>query len=103
MKRFAYVSQPMNKDYAEIRKERGILEARLRDMGYEVINTFYSSLVPMDVKNMPICQLGSNLIRLADADIAVFMKGWNKSRGCRLEHHACKLYDMPILYENNIK
>ena len=103
MKKFAFISQPMKgKEYHQVKMEREALEIKLKKMGYEVINSFVSSLVPTDVKNGPLCCLGNALIRMADADLVVFMKGWNHARGCKLEHHAAKAYGLNIAYERTL-
>lgn len=36
---------------------------------------------------------------LSNADIAYFCKGWDNYRGCRMEHKACKSYNIECLYD----
>lgn len=32
-------------------------------------------------------------------EAAYFCKGWEKARGCRIEHEAAKAYGLEIIYE----
>ena len=44
--------------------------------------------------------LGRSIEVLAKADLAVFMNGWEKARGCRIEHQTAKDYGIPTLELN---
>lgn len=91
-----FISQPMrDKTNEEIEKEREsiICEAVKRFGAVEVIDSFFKD-APHDAR--PLWFLGKSLELLSTADVAVFSKGWEDARGCRLEHESCKEYGVRI-------
>ena len=96
MKRI-FISQPMkDKTDAEIKEERNkIIEGCHREYGddIEIIDSFFES-APHDAK--PLWFLAKSLELLATADIAVFSSGWDKARGCIIEHDCAKAYGIEI-------
>lgn len=88
----AMISQPMkNKSVDEINKEREDLTKILEEQGYDVLDTVLSE---SDVeKDDPLYYLAKSIEFLAEADIIVFMKGWEEARGCRIEHQIAKEYN----------
>ena len=46
--------------------------------------------------------MGKCLEALLTCQYAVFSKGWDESRGCRLEHSACDIYGIRIIYNAGI-
>lgn len=46
--------------------------------------------------NTPIHYLGRSIELLAEADIVYFAKGWQKARGCKVEHLVAELYGKMI-------
>lgn len=104
MPKYVFISQPMRgKPSYQIKAERADLEEKLMNQGYIIINSMVNHLVPEYTKNEPLYCLGLALERMADADVVVFMKGWNRARGCKIEHHAAKAYGMDIMYEKGMK
>ena len=103
----AMLSQPMNgKTDEEIvaTRERAIKE--LEAAGYEVINTlftdeWYSSenMKNRGVENIPLCFLAKSLENMSLCNAAYFCKGWDKARGCKIEHDAAVAYGLDIIYE----
>jgi hypothetical protein len=92
----AMISQPMkNKSVDEINKEREDLAKVLEEQGYDVLDTVLSE---SDVKeDDPLYYLAKSIEFLAEADIIVFMKGWEEARGCRIEHQIAKEYNKEIM------
>lgn len=92
----AMISQPMkNKSVDEINKEREDLSKVLEEQGYDVLDTVLSE---SDVKeDDPLYYLAKSIEFLAEADIIVFMKGWEEARGCRIEHQIAKEYNKEIM------
>lgn len=43
----------------------------------------------------PLVALGDSIKDLAKADLAVFLNDWNQYRGCIIEHHTAKIYEIP--------
>ncbi len=95
-----FISQPMrDKTDAEIKEERErIIDACKNKYGkIDVIDSFFES-APHDAK--PLWFLGKSFELLSTADVAVFAKGWEEARGCKMEYEACKEYgiNVEILY-----
>lgn len=43
--------------------------------------------------------MGRDIEVLLECDSVMFLRGWHKSRGCRLEFEAAKIYDKEIVFE----
>lgn len=95
-----FISQPMSgKADEEILAERKVAikaaEELLREP-VEVIDSFFQS-APVDAK--PLWYLGESLKLLATADVAYFVTGWSKARGCKIEHTCAVEYNIDRLEE----
>lgn len=47
-------------------------------------------------KISPIKCLGESIKSMDDFDLVVFDYGWQKTRGCRIEHDVCEAYGKPF-------
>lgn len=93
------LSQPMKgKTNEEIRKEREHLVKEIESNGDIVLDTIFDE-APKNVDEA-IWFLSKSIEYLAQADIIFFMKGWEKARGCKIEHEIAVEYDKEIIYEN---
>lgn len=93
------ISQPMRGKTNElIKEERKVLVQEFEDRGYEVLDTVFDE-APKNVDEA-IWFLSKSIEYLAQADIIFFMKGWEKARGCKIEHEIAVEYDKEIIYEN---
>lgn len=93
------ISQPMRgKTNEQIRKERSELIFELENKGYEVLDTVFD-IAPKD-GDEAIFYLSESIKYLAKADAVFFMKGWEKARGCKIEHEVAVEYDKQVFYEN---
>ncbi|MFR8177141.1 MAG: DUF4406 domain-containing protein [Christensenellales bacterium] len=103
----AMLSQPMNgKSDEEIIATRDRAIAALKERGYEVINTLFTdewyspeTMKERGVENRPLCFLAKSLESMSLCHAAYFCKGWETTRGCRIEHEAAKAYGLTIIYE----
>lgn len=103
----AMLSQPMaGKTDEEIRATRDRAISELTKRGYEIINTLFTdewysqeSMKERGVENRPLCFLAKSLESMSLCHAVYFCKGWEKARGCRLEHEAAKAYGLEIIYE----
>lgn len=103
----AMLSQPMNgKSDEEIIATRDRAIAALKERGYEVINTLFTDewyspevMKERGVENRPLCFLAKSLESMSLCHAAYFCKGWETTRGCRIEHEAAKAYGLTIIYE----
>lgn len=96
-----FISQPMSdKTDEEIKAIRNKIIEELEayvDDDVEIIDSFFEG-APHDAK--PLWFLGKSLQLLSNADIAYFAKGWEKYRGCRIEHTCAVEYGINVLEEN---
>lgn len=103
----AMLSQPMNgKGEDEIISTREKAIKVLEEKGYEIVNTLFTddwySKKQMDergVVNFPLCFLAKSLESMSNCHTAYFCKGWELTRGCKLEHDVAVAYDLEIIYE----
>lgn len=103
----AMLSQPMaGKSKSEIVATREKAIAALESAGYEIVNTLFTdewyseaSMQERGVVNRPLCFLAKSLENMSLCHAAYFCKGWENTRGCRLEHEAAKAYGLEIIYE----
>ena len=88
-----FISQPMKgKTDAEILAERADAICCARDIigkEVEIIDSFYTDFSD-DAK--PLEYLARSLMDMAKADIVYFAHGWEKSRGCQIEHECAVQY-----------
>ena len=85
-----------NKTDEEIKEERKVIISACKNKYGEidVIDSFFES-APHEAK--PLWFLGKSFELLSTADVAVFTKGWEEARGCKMEHEACKKYGIEIV------
>ena len=94
------ISQPMrSKTNEQIREEREEIAIRLAEEGLQVIDTIIRENAPKDIDEA-IYYLAKSIEFIGQVDIVVFMKGWEKARGCRIEHQVAVEYDKKIIYCN---
>ena len=103
----AMISQPMaGKTDAEIVAAREKAVAALEQAGYTVVNTLFTDewyskekMEERGVVQVPLCFLAKSLENMSLCHTAYFCEGWQKARGCRIEHEAAKAYGLEIIYE----
>lgn len=103
----AMLSQPMaGKTDEEIIATREKAIAALTEKGYEVVNTLFTdewysreSMEARGVVQIPLCFLAKSLENMANCHAVYFCKGWEQTRGCRIEHAAAEAYGLDIIYE----
>lgn len=101
------LSQPMaGKTDEEIIATRDKAVKSLTEKGYEVVNTLFTdewyskeNMEKRGVVQIPLCFLAKSLENMSLCHAAYFCKGWERARGCRIEHDAAVAYGLQILYE----
>ena len=101
------ISQPMGgKTDDEIVRTRDRAMIELEKMGYSTVDTLFSDQWYSDnhfeeqgVVNRPLCFLAKSLEQMSRSCAAYFCKGWERARGCRIEHDAALAYGLVIIYE----
>lgn len=104
----AMISQPMaGKTDEKIAETRDRAHAKLREMGYEFVNTLFTdewysdeAMEERGVVQVPLCFLAKSLENMSLCHAAYFRKGWENARGCRIEHDAAVAYGLEVLYED---
>lgn len=78
----------------------------LEDKGYEIVNTLFTDewyskdqMESRGVVQIPLCFLAKSLENMSLCHAAYFCKGWDQTRGCKIEHDAAKAYGLEIIYE----
>ena len=107
MRKKAMISQPMaGLSEDEIVRTRDKAIKALEKMGYEVVNTLFTDewyskeqMKERGVVQIPLCYLARSLENMSLCHAAYFCKGWERARGCRIEHEAAKAYGLFIIYE----
>ena len=95
------ISQPMkDKTEKQIREERAELIKRIQEDGDTYIDTIFQDEVP-EGYDIPIYYLAKSIETIAYADKIIFMDGWDKARGCIIEHEVATSYDKIISYYKN--
>lgn len=103
----AMLSQPMaGKTEQEIKETREKAIKALESMGYEIVNTLFTddwyskeNMEKRGVVQIPLCFLAKSLENMSLCHAAYFCKGWEKARGCKIEHDAAVAYGLKIIYE----
>lgn len=103
----AMLSQPMaGKTKEEIVATRDRAIKALEERGYEVVNTLFTDewyndekMKERGVVQIPLCFLAKSLENMSLCHAAFFCKGWEKTRGCKIEHDAAEAYGLEVIYE----
>ena len=90
-----FISQPMkDRTDEEILTERNAaIEAAKKKLGDDVepIDSFFGT-APTGKK--PLWFLAKSIELMAEADVVIFCPGWEKARGCIIEHEAAVRYEL---------
>ena len=87
------ISQPMSgKTTEQIKAEREEVIRLLKSEGHEVIDTIFADGTPHN--SQAIYYLSKAINAMSNVDGVVFMKGWVKARGCRIEHEIATDYGL---------
>lgn len=95
-----FISQPMRgKTDEQIKEERNSAALRIKnlfDKDVEIIDSFFEGCYH---EEQPLFYLGKSLELLSQADLVYFIKGWDKSRGCKIEQRCADEYGYVQYYE----
>lgn len=93
-----FISQPMSGLSEDtIVKERALAIRFLKEKYGDNVRIVDSYFKDAYVHETPCTLLGMAIQKLGTADVAYFVKGWEKFRGCRLEHEIAQAYGIPTL------
>lgn len=107
MEKKAMLSQPMaGKTDEQIVATRNKAIEYLTGLGYKIVNTLFTdewysdkSMKERGVKQIPLCFMAKSLENMCLCDTVYFCEGWEKTRGCKIEHAAAVAYGLEVLYE----
>lgn len=107
----AMLSQPMNgKSDEEIVATREKAIKVLETEGYEIVNTLFTDewysqeqMTQRGVVQIPVCFLAKSIENMSLCHTVYFCKGWEKARGCKIEHDVAVAYGLDVLYEDGDK
>lgn len=86
-----FISQPMmNRSNEILMRERSKVKQELISEGHEVVDSLFT--LP-EGKNTPLHYLAKSIELIAECDGVVFMKDWDLSRGCVMEHEIALQYN----------
>ena len=96
-----FISQPMRdktNEQIEVERQRAIeaIKKEYFNDEVELIDSFFKN-APHDAR--PLWFLGKSFELLSTADVAYFIKGWDKYRGCKMEHTAALEYGIRVITE----
>ena len=94
------------KTQEEIIETREKAVSELEKRGYGIINTLFTDewysrekMEERGVVQIPLCFLAKSLENMSLCHAAYFCKGWENTRGCKIEHDAAVAYGLEIIYE----
>ena len=94
-----FISQPMKgrTDEQIINEREKAIKLAKEAIGeeVEVIDSFFQN-APHDAR--PLWFLGKSLELLSTADTVYFAEGWDKYRGCKIEHTCALEYGIEVIY-----
>lgn len=93
-----FISQPMSGlTDDEILSKRNKIKKFLEEVyNWEVIDSY------IEEEGNPVYLLGKSIELLSQADRIFMVKGWQNSRGCKIEYEVAKAYDIGIIEEINL-
>lgn len=99
------ISQPMTgRTLDEVKKERQDIESIMHELNdglstkgisVKVIDSFDEQAF-IEGRN-PLDCIGDCIKKMSEANIVVFAPGWDKSRGCRIEHQCAVEYQLATI------
>lgn len=97
MREKIYISLPITGCEKEAREKADLVKAKLSKQGWQPVNPFEIYVG----KDATIGQyIGADLAVLIDHCDAVYVcKGWERSKGCRVEFAAAEVYDKKVMFE----
>ena len=103
----AMLSQPMaGKTEQEIIETRENAIKVLKEKGFEIVNTLFTdewynpkNMIERGVVQIPLCFMAKGIENMSLCHTVYFCEGWEKARGCRIEHDIAIAYGLEIIYE----
>lgn len=100
-----YISIPITgHDLDEQRAKAAEIAENIKAAGHIPVNPFGVPKPPagFNEKEQYAYYMGEDIEELLLCDAAYFTRGWDKSKGCLLEHFAAKIYGLKAYYSTDI-
>jgi hypothetical protein len=74
---------------------KAIIEFAEKEIGQplDLIDSFFEGF-----DGNAVAFLGKSIQKLSEVDVAIFGKGWQDARGCKIEHEIAIAYGIKVLY-----
>ena len=99
IKLYIFISQPMHglsmKQIMDLRQDIIVKRLNLHRGHVRIIDNINKEDIPYEAGR--VWCLGDSIKLMDEADIVVFAPGWEKARGCRIEHKVCEEYGIPYI------
>lgn len=103
MRKKVMISQPMaGKDKDTIIETWELARYNLLRAGYDVVDSFIRDDASIDIIHPSIWYLSKSIEVMSKVDAVYFCDGWAEARGCLIEHHTAKYYNLECLYAGEI-
>lgn len=90
-----YLSIPISgRNITEARKQANSIKSNLMSQGHEVVTPF--DIHPKQDKTLAH-YMGKDIEALLECEAIYLAPGWQSSKGCCVEYHVAKTYDIEIL------
>lgn len=102
------ICQPMGgKTDKEILCTRERAKSLLEQQGFEVADSYFSddefhsheNMLNRGIVQIALSFLADSLAVMSTCDFVYFCKGWERARGCYIEHEVAQNYGLKIMYE----
>lgn len=93
-----FISQPMrDRSQDVIKRERDEVIIKVEGFYEESVKIINQVMEQPSDSSKPLKLLAKSLELMADADVVVFVKGWENYRGCKIEHDCAFAYGISII------
>jgi hypothetical protein len=79
--------------YAERKSVEPRVEQLFPDCPIEIIDSYFP-----DYEGNALQFLGKSIVKMGEADLVVFLPGWDQTRGCLIEEDVARRYGIERLY-----
>ncbi len=91
-----FISQPMRgktEEFIKTERTNAVNTVCRMYPDVEILDTYFE-----DFNGNAAQFLGKSIMKLGEADLAVFLSGWDEARGCLIEQRVCRDYGIKRLY-----
>lgn len=95
------ISMPMDGELSStVKLKMEKLTNQFKKLHIDVLDTYFEEDPPEYYNNKGLYYMARSIEAMAKCDAVYFAKGWQNSKGCRMEREIAKAYTMKILDED---